>query len=77
MFEALNFLTLSKDGETYRFIFDDANRQNTLRQIAQFAANPELNLNWYDAAVLSRKVRDGLPQFEQPATQQPTQQPKG
>jgi hypothetical protein len=58
MFEAAHVLTLNKDGERYLWIFDDANRDATLRQIAKDAANPELSLSWYDAAVLSKKVRE-------------------
>jgi hypothetical protein len=51
-------LTLNKDGERYLWIFDDRNRDATLRQIARDAASPELSLTWYDAAVLSKKVRE-------------------
>jgi hypothetical protein len=58
MFTALNVLRFVKGGETYVFTFDDANRHATLRQIAKDAANPELSLSWYDAAVLSKKVRE-------------------
>jgi hypothetical protein len=58
MFTAAHVLTLNKDGERYLWIFDDANRDATLRQIARDAANPELSLSWYDAAVLSKKVRE-------------------
>jgi len=58
MFEARNVLRFVKGGETYVFTFDDENRINTCVLIAQFAANPELSLSWYDAAVLSKKVRE-------------------
>jgi hypothetical protein len=58
MFEAAHVLTLNKDGERYLWIFDDRNRDVTLRTIARDAANPELSLSWYDAAVLSKKVRE-------------------
>jgi hypothetical protein len=58
MFEAAHVLTLNKYGERYLWIFDDHNRDATLRQIARDAANPELSLSWYDAAVLSKKVRE-------------------
>jgi hypothetical protein len=57
MFTALNVLHLFTDADKYIYVFDDANRDATLRQIARDAANPELSLSWYDAAVLSRKVR--------------------
>jgi hypothetical protein len=58
MFEARNVLRFVKAGETYIYRYDDNNRDATLRQIARDAANPELSLTWYDAAVLSRKVRE-------------------
>jgi hypothetical protein len=64
MFEAAHILTLNKDGERYLWIFDDHNRDATLRHIARDAANPELSLSWYDAAVLSRKVRKTTTQEE-------------
>jgi hypothetical protein len=57
MFEALIALRYVKDGHTYIFRYTDANRDETLRQIALFAASEELNLNWYDAAKLSQKIR--------------------
>jgi hypothetical protein len=58
MFTALNVLHLFADEQKYIYIFDDANRAATLRQIARDAANPELSLSWCDAAVLSKKVRE-------------------
>ena len=57
MFESINTLTLTKDGQKYIWNYTDANRDETLRQIALFAASGELNLNWYDAAKLSQKIR--------------------
>ena len=64
MYQALNVLHLITDDQKYIWIFDDANRDATLRQIAQFAANPELSLSWHDAAVLSKKVRETPTQEE-------------
>ena len=58
MFTALNVLYLFTDADKYMYVFDDHNRDATLRQIARDAANPELSLSWYDAAVLSKKVRE-------------------
>jgi hypothetical protein len=63
MFESINTLTLTKDGQKYLWYYTDANRDETLRQIALFAAHEELNLNWYDAAKLSKKIRQ-QPQTE-------------
>lgn len=57
----INVLALVKGEERFVFLFDDANRDETLRQLARFAANPELDFSWYDAAMLSRKIRDAVP----------------
>ena len=32
-----------------------------LRTLGRFASNPELSFTWYDAAVLSQKVRHNAP----------------
>jgi hypothetical protein len=58
----INVLALVKGDEKFIFLFDDANRDNTLRQLAHFAADPEIDFSWYDAAMLSRKIRDAVPQ---------------
>jgi hypothetical protein len=57
MHEPLNIIRLIKDGHSYIFRYTDEYRDETLRQIALFAAHEELNLNWYDAAQLSKKIR--------------------
>jgi hypothetical protein len=53
----IHVLALVKGVERYVFLFDDANRDETLRQIGRFASNPELSFTGHDAAVLSQKVR--------------------
>jgi len=50
-------MALVKGDERYIFLFKDDSRAEALRIIGRFAANPELSLTWYDAAVLSRKIR--------------------
>lgn len=57
----INVLALVKGKERFIFLFDDENRDETLRQLARFAADPELDFSWYDAAMLSRKIRDAVP----------------
>tara|TARA_R110002049_G_scaffold2750_2_gene21477 strand:- start:267130 stop:267375 length:246 start_codon:yes stop_codon:yes gene_type:complete len=57
----INVLALVKGEERFIFLFDDRNRDETLRQLARFAADPELDFSWYDAAMLSRKIRDAVP----------------
>jgi hypothetical protein len=53
----LNVLALVKGNERYIFLYDDDRRAETLRTLGRFASNPELSFNWFDAAVLSQKVR--------------------
>ena len=64
MDKEINVLALVKGEERFIFMFDDVNRDETLRQLARFAADPELDFSWYDAAMLSRKIRDAVPSDE-------------
>jgi hypothetical protein len=62
----INVLALVKGNERYIFLFDDDNRIETLRQIGRFAANPDLSFTWYDAAVMSQKIRQTAPEAHRP-----------
>jgi hypothetical protein len=53
----INVLALVKGDERYVFLFDDAHRAETLRILGRYASNPELSFSWYDAAVLSQRIR--------------------
>ena len=57
----INVVALVRGEEQYIFMFDEANRTETLRTLGRYAADPELSMTWYDAAVLSQKVREMLP----------------
>ena len=57
----INVLALVKGEERYIFLFDDQNRAEALRTLGRFASNPELSFTWYDAAVLSQKIRKIVP----------------
>lgn len=57
MAEDINVLALVKGQERYVFLYDDESRSETLRTLGRYASNPELSFTWYDAAVLSQKVR--------------------
>jgi hypothetical protein len=61
----INVLALVKGSERYVFLFDDNNRVETLRQIGRYAANPDLSFTWYDAAVMSQKIRQTMAQQKQ------------
>jgi hypothetical protein len=53
----INVLALVKGAERYVFLYDDASRAETLRILGRYASNPDLSFTWYDAAVLSQKIR--------------------
>jgi hypothetical protein len=53
----INVLALVKGEERYVFLYDDTSRAETLRVLGRYASNPDLSFTWYDAAVLSQKIR--------------------
>ena len=57
MTQDINVLALVKGDERYIFLYDDDHRSDALRMLGRFASNPELSFSWYDAAVLSQRVR--------------------
>jgi hypothetical protein len=59
--EDINVLALVKGRERYIFLYEDSQRAEALRALGRFASNPELSFTWYDAAVLSQKVRQNAP----------------
>ena len=64
MSQDINVLALVKGQERYIFLFDDANRAQALRTLGRYASNPDLSFTWYDAAVLSQKIRQTVPDNE-------------
>ena len=73
MTQDINVLALVKGQERYIFLYDDASRAETLRVLGRYASNTDLSFTWYDAAVLSQKVRQEsaksteVRRFEMPA----------
>jgi len=57
MERGVNVLALVKDGERFVFLYDDESCPQLLQTLGRYAADPELSFSWYDAAVLSQKVR--------------------
>jgi hypothetical protein len=57
MERGINVLALVKDGERFVFLYDDESCAQLLQTLGRYAADPELCFSWYDAAVLSQKVR--------------------
>ena len=50
-------LALLKGEERYIFLYDDNSAEQVLQTLGSYAADPELSFSWYDAAVLSQRVR--------------------
>ena len=57
MQSGVNVLALVKDSERYVFLYDDDSYGDLLETLGRYAADPELSFTWYDAAVLSQRVR--------------------
>lgn len=57
MDRSVNVLAMVKDGQRYVFMYDDNSFDDLLQTLGRYAADPELNFSWYDAAVMSQKVR--------------------
>jgi hypothetical protein len=55
-----NILALVKGEERYVYVFDDESRAEVLSVLSDQAADPRLDLSWFDAAVLSEKLRQQL-----------------
>ena len=74
MSQDINVLALVKGAERYVFLYDDSSRAETLRVLGRYASNPDLSFTWYDAAVLSQKIRQetqkvtSTRRFEMPQT---------
>jgi hypothetical protein len=57
----LNVVALVKGEERYIFLYDDRSRADCLLALGRMATRPDLSFTWYDAAVLSNKVREAKP----------------
>lgn len=57
MTHSVNVVALVKESERYIFLYDDESPAELLQTLGRYAADPELSFTWYDAAVLSQKVR--------------------
>lgn len=53
----INVVALVKGEERYIFLFNDSQKGETLRTLGRYASDSSLSFSWYDAAVLSQKVR--------------------
>ncbi len=57
MSDDVNVLALVKGEERYIFLYEDSQQAQALRMLGRHASNPDLSFSWYDAAVLSKKIR--------------------
>ncbi len=58
MSQDINVVALVKGEERYIFLFNDSQKGETLRTLGRYASDSSLSFSWYDAAVLSQKVRN-------------------
>ena len=55
--QGINVIALVKESERYIFLYDDDSPSALLQTFGRYASDPELSFSWYDAAVLSQRVR--------------------
>ena len=58
MSQDINVVALVKGEERYIFLFNDERKGETLRTLGRYASDSNLSFSWYDAAILSQKVRN-------------------
>lgn len=58
MVHEFNVLALVKGPERFVFVYDDASHRGLVDVLQELAANPESNLTWFDAHVLTKKARE-------------------
>jgi hypothetical protein len=57
MERGINVVALVKEGERYIFLYDQESTPALLQTLGRFAGDSDLSFSWYDAAVLSQRVR--------------------
>jgi len=60
MVHEFNVLALVKGPERFVFVYDDASHPGLVDVLQELAANPESNLTWFDAHVLTKKVGEQI-----------------
>lgn len=58
MTQELNVIALFKGRERYIFVYDEVSRETLFNHIRDKAADPTVPINWFDAAVLTQRIRD-------------------
>ncbi len=67
MKQTTNVIALVKNDERYVFLYDGVSADALLRQFGRYASDESLSFSWYDAAVLSQRVRRLRDEAERPA----------
>jgi hypothetical protein len=58
MLSEVNVLALVKGQERFIYVYDDDSQQELIDAVRDHAADPRLNLSWFDASVLTRKAKE-------------------
>ncbi len=58
MTRELNVLALFKGEERYIFVYDEESSEALIDDIRNKAADPTIPINWFDAAVLTERIRN-------------------
>ncbi len=56
--EERNLLVLIKGGERFIFLYCDESKDAVVEDIYSKASDPACGLNWYDAQILAKRVRN-------------------
>ncbi len=57
MTRELNVLALFKGESRYIFVYDEESAEALIDEIRNKAADPTIPINWFDAAVLTERIR--------------------
>ena len=60
--QELNVIALFKGRERFIFVYDEESRDTLIDNIRDKAAEPSIPINWFDAAVLTQRIRQQEPQ---------------
>jgi hypothetical protein len=55
----INVAGIVKGEERYLVLFDEQHREEAFCTLGKWASNPELSFNWYDAANIAMRLREG------------------
>ena len=71
MDQEFNVLALIKGDEHYVYVYDDSSRASVIEVFHAQAANPQLSLDWLDAAVLTQKAEEQAAMHYDPESGKP------